>query len=164
MSFLKSIPPKIDVPVTVVAGHFDHHMEGTLLGYELLSEPLDEPLMISGPLTAKVWFSSDCEDTAVTVKVSEERADGTTYNIRTGIATLAYRDDKLGSRQTYIPGEIVEVTVEMLPIVWSHQTKTRVANQKVHIGKKHPTRVILPILWHQLSPNKKAASVMGDCI
>lgn len=143
MSFLKSIPPKIDVPVTVVAGHFDHHMEGTLLSYELLSEPLDEPLMISGPLTAKVWFSSDCEDTAVTVKVSEERADGTTYNIRTGIATLAYRDDKLGSRQTYIPGEIVEVTVEMLPIVWELQTKTRVANQKVHIGKKHPTRVIL---------------------
>lgn len=320
---LKSIPPKIDVPVTVVAGHFDHHMEGTLLGYELLSEetkaksrlivggwdhdfkttpklegiehdkdlnidadrlkwlhtllveqripehevkvyaigadkwfdmeqwpaegaeeaiyylgkdesslsqeqpkgkgfwpymydpsnpvisvggetlfsskirkgsvlqqpvgyrddilfflsePLDKPLMISGPLTAKVWFSSDCEDTAVTVKVSEERADGTTYNIRTGIATLAYRDNKLGSRQAYTPGEIVEVTVEMLPIVWelqpgsrirvdisssdfpqysihsnypgvwSEQTKTRVANQKVHVGKKHPTRVILPIL------------------
>ena len=112
----------------------------------------------------------------MTVKVSEERADGTTYNIRTGIATLAYRDNKLGSRQTYTPGEIVEVTVEMLPIVWelqpgsrirvdisssdfpqysihsnypgvwSEQTKTRVANQKVHVGKKHPTRVILPIL------------------
>lgn len=140
------------------------------------SEPLDEPLMISGPLTAKVWFSSDCEDTAVTVKVSEERADGKTYNIRTGIATLAFRDDKLGSRQTYTPGEIVEVTVEMLPIVWelqpgsrirvdisssdfpqysihsnhpgvwSEQTKVRTAHQTVWTGRKYPTQIIIPIL------------------
>ena len=141
-----------------------------------LSEPVEEPMMISGPLTAKIWFSSDCEDTAVTVKVSEERADGSTYNIRTGIATLAFRDDKLGSRQTYLPGDVVEVTVEMLPIVWeiqpgsrirvdisssdfpqynvhsnypgvwSEQTKTRVANQMVHTGKKYPTRIEIPIL------------------
>lgn len=319
---LKSIPPKINVPMTIVAGHFDHHMEGTLLGYELLSddvksksrlivggwdhdfkttprldgivndkqvnieedrfnwlrtllieqrvpehevkvyaigadrwldleewpsassqtieyylgskeavleekpskmkgnwsylydpadpvisvggetlfssnsrkgsilqqpvgyrddilfflsEPVEEPMMISGSLTAKIWFSSDCEDTAVTVKVSEERADGCTYNIRTGIATLAFRDDKLGSRQTYIPGEVVEVTLEMLPIiweiqpgsrirvdisssdfpqysvhsnypgVWSEQTKTRIATQTVHTGKKYPTRIMIPV-------------------
>ena len=112
----------------------------------------------------------------MTVKVSEERADGSTYNIRTGIATLAFRDDKLGSRQTYLPGDVVEVTVEMLPIVWeiqpgsrirvdisssdfpqynahsnypgvwSEQTKTRVANQKVHTGKKYPTRIEIPVL------------------
>ena len=320
---LKSIPPKINVPMTIVAGHFDHHMEGTILGYELLSdevksqsrlivggwdhdfkttpkldgivndkqvnieedrfnwlrtllieervpehevkvyaigadkwldleewpsasvqtieyyldskatalipkapkskgnwsymydptdpvisvggetlfssnsrkgsilqqpvgyrddilfflsEPVEEKMMISGPLTAKIWFSTDCEDTAVTVKVSEERADGSTYNIRTGIATLAFRDDKLGSRQTYTPGEVVEVTVEMLPIiweiqpgsriridisssdfpqysvhsnypgVWSEQTRTRIATQIVHTGKKYPTRVMIPIL------------------
>ena len=140
------------------------------------SESVEKPMMISGPLTAKIWFSSDCEDTAVTVKVSEERADGSTYNIRTGIATLAFRDDKLGSRQAYTPGEVVEVTVEMLPIIWeiqpgsrirvdisssdfpqysvhsnypgtwSEQTKTRIATQTVHTGKKYPTRVIIPVL------------------
>ena len=89
---------------------------------------------------------------------------------------VGYRDDKLGSRQTYTPGEIVEVTVEVLPIiweikkgsriridisssdfpqysihsnypgVWSQQTKTRTANQTVHTGKKYPTRIIIPIL------------------
>lgn len=141
------------------------------------SEPVEKPMMISGPMTAKIWFSSDCEDTAVTVKISEEKANGLTYNIRTGIATLAFRDNKLGSRQTYTPGEIVEVTVEMLPIVWeiqpgsriridisssdfpqysvhsnypgvwSEQTKTRIATQTVHIGKKYPTRVIISTLF-----------------
>ncbi len=34
---LKSIPALVDVPVTIVAGQFDHHEEGTLLGYERLN-------------------------------------------------------------------------------------------------------------------------------
>lgn len=34
---LKRIPPLIDVPMTIVAGQFDHHEEGTVLGYERLS-------------------------------------------------------------------------------------------------------------------------------
>ncbi len=34
---LKRIPAEIDIPVTVVAGQFDHHEEGTLLGYERLN-------------------------------------------------------------------------------------------------------------------------------
>ena len=34
---LKRIPGEIKVPVTVVAGQFDHHEEGTILGYERLS-------------------------------------------------------------------------------------------------------------------------------
>jgi len=35
---LKAIPAKIKVPVTVVCGLYDHHLEGTLLGYERLNE------------------------------------------------------------------------------------------------------------------------------
>lgn len=35
---LRDIPAQITVPVCVVAGWFDHHLEGTLLGYELLNE------------------------------------------------------------------------------------------------------------------------------
>lgn len=316
---LRSIPPRIQVPMTVVAGHFDHHMEGTLLGYELLpagtkarsrlivggwdhnfkttpelpglrhdhdvnididcfewmysllveekepvhevkvyaigadewlsfdewpgktsptrtlflgkggrladkpgkkgrhsfdydplnpvisvggetlfssntlkgsrpqepvgyrddilffrSEPLSEPLLLNGCPVASIWFSSDCEDTAVSVKISEERPDGTTLNIRTGIATLAFRKNKLGPRGTYHPGSVVEVRVEMLPVlweiregsrirvdisssdfpqysihsnypgVWSAQTKVRKARQSVWTGAKYPSSIELP--------------------
>jgi len=35
---LKNNPAKIRVPVTIVAGLFDHHLEGTVLGYELLPD------------------------------------------------------------------------------------------------------------------------------
>ncbi len=34
---LRNIPSRIKVPVKIVAGLFDHHLEGTLKGYELLS-------------------------------------------------------------------------------------------------------------------------------
>ncbi|MBR6416460.1 MAG: CocE/NonD family hydrolase [Bacteroidales bacterium] len=33
---LKRMPGEMDVPVTIVAGQFDHHEEGTILGYERL--------------------------------------------------------------------------------------------------------------------------------
>lgn len=34
---LKRIPPLVKIPVTIVAGQFDHHEEGTILGYERLN-------------------------------------------------------------------------------------------------------------------------------
>lgn len=35
---LREIPGKIKVPVCIVAGWYDHHLEGTVLGYEKLNE------------------------------------------------------------------------------------------------------------------------------
>ena len=32
------------------------------------------------------------------------------------------------------------------PGVWSKQTKTRIATQTVHTGKKYPSKVMIPIL------------------
>jgi len=34
---LKRIPYQVNIPVTIVAGQFDHHEEGTILGYERLA-------------------------------------------------------------------------------------------------------------------------------
>ena len=103
-------------------------------------------------------------------------ADGKTYNIRTGITSLGFRNNPLGSRQTYTPGEVVEVTVEALPImwqlstgsrirvdisssdfpqysvhsnyagVWSRQTKTRVANQTLYTGEEYGCRIEIPLI------------------
>ncbi len=35
---LKRIPAEVEIPVTIIAGQFDHHEEGTLLGYERLND------------------------------------------------------------------------------------------------------------------------------
>lgn len=117
---------------------------------------------------------SDADDTCFGYKVSEFMPDGSTYNIRSGITTMAYRNNPLGVRQAYTPGEVVEIKIETLPItwnvkagnkiriditssnfpeysihsnyagIWSLQTKTRVANQVIYLGGKYNSLVSFP--------------------
>lgn len=139
-----------------------------------VSEPLAEPLTICGPVKATIYMSSDCDDTALTYKISEVFPDGTSYNIRSGITTMAYRNDRFGNRQAYTPDEIVELNIETLPVtwqiapgnrlrvditssnfpeysihsnyagIWSEQKQTRKANQTIYIGQQYNSRVSFP--------------------
>ena len=141
-----------------------------------VSEPLEAPLLLAGKVKVTWHVSSDCDDTAFSYKISEEMADGNTYNIRTGITSLGYRNNPLGDRQSYTPGEVVEVTVEALPImwqlstgsrirvdisssdfpqysvhsnyagIWSRQTKTRVAHQTLYTGDEYGSRIEIPLI------------------
>ncbi|MBR3014688.1 MAG: CocE/NonD family hydrolase [Bacteroidaceae bacterium] len=141
-----------------------------------VSEPLSEPLLMAGKVKVVLNVSSDCDDTAFSYKISEVFADGNTYNIRTGISTLGFRNRPLGDRQTYTPGEVVELTIEALPImwqlqpgsrirvdisssdfpqfsvhsnyagVWSEQTRTRVAKQTLFVGGKYQSRIEIPLM------------------
>lgn len=140
-----------------------------------LSDPLSDNMTIDGKIRARIYFSTDVDDTALTFKVSEVMPDGSSVNIRSGITTLAFRNNRLGERQTYTPGEIVELEFEALPIlwqvakghriridisssnfpeyaihsnyagVWSEQTKTRVAKQTIHIGQKYQSCIEIPL-------------------
>ena len=140
-----------------------------------LSEPLENDVTIDGKIKAVMYMSTDVDDTSLTFKVSEVFPDGTAYNIRSGITTLAYRNNRLGARQTYMPGEIVELNFEALPIlwkvkkgnririditssnfpeysihsnyagVWSKQTRNRVAHQKIYMDASHPSRIMIPM-------------------
>lgn len=141
-----------------------------------VTEPLTEDLSIAGKISADLTVSTDVDDTCFTYTVSEVGPDGATYNIRSGITTLAYRNDPLGDRQTYTPNEVVEITIETLPItwnvkagnrirvditssnfpeysvhsnyagVWSEQAETRVANQTIYIGDTYASTVTFPTL------------------
>ncbi|MCR4764784.1 MAG: CocE/NonD family hydrolase [Bacteroidaceae bacterium] len=91
-----------------------------------VSSPLSEPLLIAGQVKINLHVSSDCDDTAFTYKLSEVFPDGRTYNIRTGITTLGFRNHPLGARQTYIPGSGVELHIESLPIMWQLQQGSKI--------------------------------------
>lgn len=91
-----------------------------------LSDPLEAPLLMAGKVKIVLDVSSDCDDTAFTYKISEVFANGDTYNIRTGITSLGFRNKPLGDRQSYTPGEQVELTIESLPIMWQLQPGSRI--------------------------------------
>jgi hypothetical protein len=133
-------------------------------------------MLLAGKVKVILNVSTDVEDTAFSYKISEQLKDGNTYNIRTGITTLGFRNEPLGSRQSYTPGEVVEIEVEALPIlwqlqpgsrfrvdisssdfpqysihsnyagVWSEQTKTRIAHQKLYLGGSYNSRIEIPII------------------
>lgn len=84
------------------------------------TEPLSEPLEVTGPLTAVLWVSSTAVDTDVTVKLvdvyppSADYPDGYAMNVSDSILRLRYRD----SRERAVlmtPGEVYRVEIPMYP-------------------------------------------------
>lgn len=160
-----------------------------------ISEPLEEEFSIAGKMRVYLQVSTDCDDTAFTAKVMEVRGDGKSVNIRSSITTIAadYPDKRYVSdgksvhdedsrkamenrEDTYTPGEIAEVCVEMWDIawklqkgsrirvdisssdfpqysvhsnyagIWSRQEKTRVAHQVIYCGGVYSSRLEIPVL------------------
>jgi putative CocE/NonD family hydrolase len=139
-----------------------------------VSEPFNEEKDIIGIIKAKIFVSTDAEDTAFTMKVMEVFPYGSAYNIRNGITTLAYRNGS-PERISYTPNSIEEITIDSwdiawrmqkgsrlridisssnfpeyavhsnYPGVWSKQDKTKTAKQTIYVGQDHPSCVILPI-------------------
>lgn len=56
------------------------------------SDPLEEGVEVSGPITLTYYVSSDVKDTDVTAKLIDVQPDGTAYNLDETIQRLRYRD------------------------------------------------------------------------
>ena len=140
-----------------------------------VSDPLEKDISIFGKIKVKLWVKSDCEDTAFTAKLIEVRPDGTAYNIRSSITTIA-ADVKNGN---YIPNTPVQVDIDMWEIFchvnkgcrlrldisssdfpqynihsnfkgkWALQEKTKKAQQTILYGNENASEVILPILRYE---------------
>jgi putative CocE/NonD family hydrolase len=140
-----------------------------------VSDTLTEDIRIGGRMNVKLYVSSDCDDTCFTAKVMEVLPNGEAYHVRSSLSTLAYRNNAR-TRLEYRPGEVVEINIDLLPViwnikagsrvrvdissssfpeysihsnyagVWSLQDKTRVAHQQIHIGGSYPSVLEIPIL------------------
>jgi len=88
------------------------------------SAPLDTSVHIAGSMTVDLQVKSEAPDTAFTVKVLEERADGSVVNIREGARTLAHREGDV-QRVRYQPGTEVQVSVRLWPMEWRLEKGSR---------------------------------------
>lgn len=142
-----------------------------------VSPPLAEAVTLAGNLKAALFVSSDAEDTAFTYTISEVDENGAAHNIRNGLLTLAYRHDRYASPvNDYRPGQVVELDIESLPIVWmvdaghrirvdisssnfpefsnhtntvgnwAEQTGYQIAHQTIFAGGSYASSITLPIL------------------
>jgi uncharacterized protein len=135
---------------------------------------LDEPVEVTGRLTAKLFVSSDCPDTDFTVKLSDVYPDGRSMLVTDGILRARYR--KSFEEEAFLePGGVYELTVDLwstsLVFNTGHRIRvavsssnsprfeanpntgrpfradqeTRVAKNTLHLSATHPSRVVLPV-------------------
>jgi len=139
------------------------------------SEPLAEPLEITGPLTATVHLETDAPDTDVTVALVDVFPDGRANLIQDGIQRAALRDPAQG-RQLLHPGEVYAISVDMWSISYlvpaghrlrveisssefprydrnpntaapfGHESRPVVAHQTIHHSAAYPSHIELPVM------------------
>ncbi|GAB4231924.1 MAG: CocE/NonD family hydrolase [Chlamydiales bacterium] len=142
------------------------------------SEELQEDTEVTGRIKAKVWFSTDCSDTDLIVKLCDVYPDGKSFLITDGICRLGSLPDQHGE-----PRE-VEVDLWSTSIVFAKGHKIRVlvtssdyprfeknlnckkanhlekawqiAHNKIHIGPNTPSCVILPIVGEGICQDQVA--------
>jgi hypothetical protein len=137
------------------------------------SEPLTEPVEVTGRIWAQLAVSSDCPDTDFTVKLTDVYPDGRSMLLCDGILRAAFRKS-FEREQPLEPGGVYQLKVDL----WStsivlnkgHRIRVavsssnaprfepnpntgqphlaaqfRVATNTVHLSKDHPSYIILPI-------------------
>jgi uncharacterized protein len=139
------------------------------------TEPLREPLEVTGRVFARLWISTDVPDTDLMVKLCDVYPDGRSYNLCEGALRTRFRDGF--DREKFLtPGKVHPIQVDL----WSTSVifnrghrirvqvtsssspgydpnpntdypfrtgdKRRVANVKVHTGAKYPSHVLLPVV------------------
>jgi len=140
-----------------------------------LTEPLEEPLTVCGPLSAVLYTSSSAVDTDWFVTLAEEKADGEIFTLAQGKIRARYRNS-LTKPEKLKPGEIVKYTLDLwhtgITIPKGNRLRVEVASalfptfgrnlntgghnemetrfvkaeQKVFHSDKYPSHILLPVI------------------
>jgi len=83
--------------------------------------PLEDELEVTGPVTVRLWISSDAPDTDFTAKLidvyppSADYPHGFAMNLTEGLLRVRYRDS-WEQPTPMILGEVYEITIELFPV------------------------------------------------
>lgn len=139
------------------------------------TEPLTDPLEVTGRVRARLWISSDAPDTDFFVRLCDVYPDGRSFNLCEGMLRARFRRG-FEREQLLRPGEIVPLDID----AWStsvifnrgHRirvqvtsscapgfdpnpntgapfrkgTETRAARNAIHLDAKHPSHILLPVI------------------
>ncbi len=158
------------------------------------TDVLSEPVWITGPVTARLFVSSDQVDTDFTVKLTDVYPDGRSMLITDGILRMRNRNS-LENWDFMEPGEIYEIEIDLWSTAYifneGHQIRVsvsssnaprflpnpntadgykknltvNVAENTLYVGSEHPSRLILPVpLLDFETEVKRASEVLSQAI
>ena len=90
-----------------------------------VSELLPCALSVVGAIVVRLRVASTAKDTAFCAKLCEEKADGSAWNIRTMIGSLAYREGS-DHRVGYTPGTFVDLELRSWDVAWTLDAGSRI--------------------------------------
>lgn len=101
------------------------------------TDPLVEDLEVTGPISVQLWISSSALDTDFTAKLldvyppSPDYPEGFALNLTDGILRAKFRDS-WARPELLVPGEVYQVTVQLLPtsnlFVRGHQVRLDISS------------------------------------
>ncbi|WP_079249610.1 CocE/NonD family hydrolase [Streptomyces sp. IMTB 2501] len=77
------------------------------------TDVLDEPVEVTGPVSARLFVSSSAVDTDFTAKLVDVHPDGRAIILCDGIQRMRYRDS-LADPEPVIPGEVYEIGIDLI--------------------------------------------------
>ncbi len=140
------------------------------------SNRLDDDLEVTGPLSAVIYFASDQPDTDIVVRLCDVYPDGRSILIseggcRLGILNHSKKESKASdvhevkidlwaTSMVFAKGHAIRLSVSSsnypryeknlnVGLLGMNMGKHQIAQNQVYMGKKHPSRVILPIVQRQ---------------
>jgi len=151
----------------------DIEMRADVMVYS--TPPLEAPVDVVGPITLKLFVSSNVKDTDFTAKLIDVAPDGTAFNIQEGILRTRYREGF--DKEVFMePGEVYEIDIDIQAtgnrFCKGHQIRIEisssnfprfernlntggknydekdwlVAENKIHHSAEYPSRLVLPII------------------
>ena len=139
------------------------------------TDPVEEPVEVTGPITVHLWAASSAPDTDFVVKLMDVRPDGFVQELCYGIVRARYRES-FASPSLIEPGRVYEYTIQVNPTSnlfrRGHRIRLDVsssdfpnfdrnhntggddyfestlatARQTVYHDREHPSRVVLPVI------------------
>ena len=89
------------------------------------TSPLEEDMLVVGPMRCHLWAASDAPDTDFTVKLVEVGLDGLAINLSWGIMRARYRNG-FDREELLEPGKPTEFVIEMTPVGILFQKGSRI--------------------------------------
>lgn len=147
------------------------------------SEPLTEPLEITGRIRARLFITSDCPDTDFTVKLCDVYPDGKSLLVTDGIQRASMRNSD-ERPEPLVPGEVAAINVDLwstsLIVNAGHKIriavsssnaprfepnpntgesqfvagKSRIATNTIRLDTKHSSHILLPVVRAAQEPAK----------
>jgi predicted acyl esterase len=154
------------------------------------SDALQEPLEVTGRITADLFISSDCPDTDFTVLLADVYPDGRSMLVTDGILRARFR--KSFEREELLqPSQTYALTVDLwstslafnkghrIRVVVSSSNsprfdpnpntghpfradkQSRVANNTIHLSASHPSHILLPVFQESSSAQSPPRKISG---